>query len=493
MIVTSNSDPNLQNLIWQAIGQAEQLGHFVVSPEHLLLSLLQQQDQECLQFLKAYGIETAQLQQEILVRLGTHQASDQKPSAKPYPSLSLRALSIVRYSEQYAELNRRDWSSLQLLFAILQDLDCIAAKVLKDQKLDIENATAALEERLGENTRRRPGTFATADSQLNKAEYQYWRQKLKGAEEFFSQHIIGQPQAIERVCLAIYRAWAGLKESGRPLASLLFVGPPGSGKTTVAEKLAEFLYNDPRRCFRFDMNTYNEGERLYSLIGNPSGQDDGLLSRINRDYPHAILLFEDAHRAHPRVQSLLTEIVATGQSQDMRGLRLDFRESLIVLYVNVDSELLTTGGQLGFRRGNDTIRWSKVEESLSPQLDNVLGPELMGLLDEVIFFRALHVPDFLALIEKWAEALKRRILARRGINLEFDTEALNWLANQAHDTGKGAGFLYRIFVREIENRLAQAMLDGTVNEGDGCRLEKAPNAKEGANQLEWRVLETTES
>ncbi|CAN0198823.1 unnamed protein product, partial [Phaeothamnion confervicola] len=450
-----------------ALQAAGRLSHQMICPEHLMLALLELQGDESERFLTGQGIRSAEFEEKIRVAVGS--GGEAPPLL---PCLSLRALGAVRLSEDTASLHRRSWSPLYLLWSIVQDGDSDASLVLRAMGADLESWTAALEERIGEPTRRRPGiyTLAGGDTTGHRAEFQHWRQRLRGAEDFLNEKVIGQPQAVERVYQALVRAWAGMKEGGRPLASLLLVGPSGSGKTTLANSLAEFLYNDSRRCIRFDMNTYTEGERLYSLIGGPTPGDEGLLTRINREYPHSILVFEDAHRSHPRIQNLLAEIIATGQSIDMRGNRLEFRESIIIVYINVDSELLNSGAQLGFRRGSEAVRWIKAEESLLPQLETALGPEMMGHVDDVVFFRALQTPELVLLLKQWSEELRRRLSQRRGVKISVNEEVLQSLAKRAQDFGKGAGVLHRLFVREVENRLGEAMLEGLIEEGDSAVL-----------------------
>lgn len=450
-------------LLQKASEQARELGHSMVCPEHLLLALALSGESE--RFLRGRGLDHGKLRKQVVAHIGN---ATESPGF--LDCLSIRALGAVRLAEDTAMMHRRDWTPLYLLWALIQDADCDACKILIAEGVDLENWTAALEERMGEPTRRRPGVFTLApeESAGHRAELRHWRDRLKDCAAFLNEKVLGQPDAVERVSQALVRAWAGLKEAGRPLAGLLFVGPPGVGKTTLATALAQFLYHDHRRCLRFDMHSLSEEGRFKNLMG--SSEHEGMLPRLIREYPYSVLCFEDMHRATPRFYSVMSEILSTGQTFDGRGQRLEFRDALVVLHVNVESEMFNAGGPLGFRRAAESSRLDRVEETLMPELKRVLGPELLGAIDDVVFFRNLPPTEMVTIMQKWSEELDRRLQHRRGIRVTVEPGVLSTLARRAREMDEGAAALQRYFIREVENSLAQAMLEGAIEEGDTATM-----------------------
>ncbi len=459
--------------------QARQLGHHTICTEHLLLALLEPYEggpSDCETFLADHRCLAADCRKTLIERVGVAEPLEQSPKG-----LSFRATAIIRYSEVLAKTQRIDHMDLLLFYSILMDEDCETTIALKQLGIDIEQSMNALEERWGENRRLRPRTFSGSDIGSHQAESLHWKQKLLNAEAFLSKGLVGQPAAIKAICQGLMRAWAGMQQSGRPLASLLFAGPEGSGKMTAALKLAEFLFDSDRRLYRFDLNGYGEMAQFYSLVGDPNEKRAGCLGDMLREYPRSLFLFENIDRAHPRVQNLIRDIVTYGQIDDSFGQRLDFRESLIVIQHTFESSELGSVGRLGFRQ-DDSTEWNKLEESLASQLMPILGFDLFGVLDGIVAFRALQADDYLQLVDKWSQALAKKMLSRRSIQLEFSAEALKWLANQAQGKSRGTPFLQRAFLREVENSLARAMLEGRISEGQQCVLVLG---QEGGPALDW--------
>ena len=459
----------LVSFLAEAGRKAQALGHHSIGTEHLLLTLVDQAG-EVERFLSAQGVSTAELAPQIAGRLGVD-----APLPTPPTTLTLRALAAVRYSEDTALMHQRSWGPIYLLWSIIQDADSYASQALIAQGGELRGWTSALEERLGEPTRRRPGVYTLAPDVApgHRAELNHWRERLKSCGAFLSERVIGQPQAIERVSQALVRAWAGLKEGGRPLAGLLLVGPAGTGKTSMSRALAEFLFQDERRCLRFDMNSFSEENRFARFIGGPApGDPEGLLPRLVREFPYSVLCFEDAHRAYPRILNVLEEILASGQTTDGRGQRLDFRECLVVLHVNVDPELMAKTLPMGIRRASDMVgRLDKAEETLLPELERALGNEMLSQVDDVVLFQPLQSQDMVRLLERWTSDLAKRLEQRRGIRITVKPAVLEWLGKRSRESGEGASTLQRLFVREVENRLGTALLNDVIDLGDAALLD----------------------
>jgi ATP-dependent Clp protease ATP-binding subunit ClpA len=478
--------PALAALLSEAGLVAQSLGHRCIGTEHLLLVLMRQ-DGDAQRFLTSHGIQAEQLEERTKTMLGTAE-----PLSEPPVGLTMRGLAAVRYSEDNALLHGRDWTPIYLLWSIVQDGDSYASQLLIEQGAEMRGWTSALEERLGEPTRRRPGVYTLAPDVApgHRAELLHWRERLKSCGSFLAERVIGQPQAIERISQTLIRSWAGLKEGGRPLAGLLLVGPAGTGKASMARALAEFLFQDERRCLRFDMNSFTEENRFARFIGGSgAGDPEGLLPRLVREFPYSVLCFEDAHRSYGRILNILEEILATGQTTDGRGQRLDFRECLVVLHVNIDPDLMAKTLPMGIRRGSELSgRLEKAEETLLPELERALGNEILSQVDDLVLFRPLQTQDTVRLLERWTIELSKRLEQRRGIRIEVRMGVLEWLARRSRETGEGASALQRLCVREVENRLGTALLNDVIDLGDAAVLEMKGDEPQWSRSLDERSL-----
>jgi ATP-dependent Clp protease ATP-binding subunit ClpB len=272
--------------------------------------------------------------------------------------------------------------------------------------------------------------------------------------------VIGQDEAIVAVSNAIRRARAGLQDPNRPLGSFLFLGPTGVGKTELTRALAEFLFDDESAMVRIDMSEYMEKHSVARLIGAPPGyvgyDEGGSLTEAVRRRPYQVILFDEVEKAHPDVFNVLLQVLDDGRLTDGQGRTVDFRNTLIVLTSNLGSEALAS---LPERADVSVAR-----EAVMDAVRAAFRPEFLNRLDEILLFRRLSRDDMKGIVAIQLERL-RKLLADRKITLEVDAAASAWLANAGYDPVYGARPLKRVIQRELQNPLAQQILEGRIPDG----------------------------
>jgi ATP-dependent Clp protease ATP-binding subunit ClpB len=291
------------------------------------------------------------------------------------------------------------------------------------------------------------------------------REKLLAMEGQLERRVIGQNEAVVAVSNAIRRARAGLQDPNRPIGSFLFLGPTGVGKTELTKALAEFLFDDEAALLRIDMSEFMEKHAVARLIGAPPGyvgyEEGGTLTEAVRRRPYQVILFDEVEKAHPDVFNVLLQVLDDGRLTDGQGRTVDFRNSLIVLTSNLGSEVLANQPE------DMTI------ESVRPQVMEIVRsafrPEFLNRLDEILLFRRLTRGDMGAIVDIQIERL-RHLLEDRDVTLALEPSGREWLAQEGYDPVYGARPLKRVIQRELQNPLAQMILDGTLGEGDTVQV-----------------------
>jgi len=287
------------------------------------------------------------------------------------------------------------------------------------------------------------------------------REKLLHMEDNVRRRVVGQDEAVVAVSNAIRRARAGLQDPNRPIGSFLFLGPTGVGKTELARALAEFLFNDEQALLRVDMSEYMEKHAVARLIGAPPGyvgyEEGGALTEAVRRRPYQVILFDEVEKAHPDVFNVLLQVLDDGRLTDGQGRTVDFRNTLIILTSNLGSEYLAN---LPEGQDVDSVRGPVMEAVRA-----AFRPEFLNRLDEILIFRRLSRADMEGIV---AIQLKRleQLLAERKMTLELDAKARAWLAAAGYDPVYGARPLKRVIQRELQNPLAEAILKGTIKDGE---------------------------
>ncbi|MGC2411784.1 MAG: ATP-dependent chaperone ClpB [Stellaceae bacterium] len=295
------------------------------------------------------------------------------------------------------------------------------------------------------------------------------REKLLQMEDNLRRRVIGQDEAVIAVSNAIRRARAGLQDPNRPIGSFLFLGPTGVGKTELTKALAEFLFDSEAAMIRIDMSEYMEKHSVSRLIGAPPGyvgyDEGGALTEAVRRRPYQVILFDEVEKAHPDVFNVLLQVLDDGRLTDGQGRTVDFRNTLIVLTSNLGSEALAN-----LPDGAD------IEEARAAVMDAVRGafrPEFLNRLDEILLFRRLSRDDMKGIVLIQLERLKA-LLADRKITLEIDGAAAAWLATAGYDPVYGARPLKRVIQRELQNPLAQQILEGRIPDGAAVHVTASP-------------------
>jgi len=291
-------------------------------------------------------------------------------------------------------------------------------------------------------------------------------QKLLTMEDRLRERVVGQERALQIVADAIRRSRAGLQDPHRPLASFIFMGPTGVGKTELARTLAGFLFDDEQALVRIDMSEYMEKHSVSRLIGAPPGyvgyDEGGQLTEAVRRRPYSVLLFDEIEKAAPEVFNVLLQILDDGRLTDGQGRTVDFKNTLIIMTSNLGDRWL---------HEYDGMKDEDIERLVRQRLrEEGLRPEFVNRIDEVIVFHQLSRSRMKDIIEIQLNHLRPR-LAGRHIALRLSEQALDYLALAGYDPQFGARPLKRIMQKEVENRVARALLDGTARDGDTIELD----------------------
>jgi ATP-dependent Clp protease ATP-binding subunit ClpB len=303
------------------------------------------------------------------------------------------------------------------------------------------------------------------------------RDKLLKMEEALAKRVIGQREAVEAVSAAVRRARAGLQDPNRPIGSFMFLGPTGVGKTELTKALAEFLFDDEHAMQRVDMSEYMEKHSVARLIGAPPGyvgyEEGGALTEAVRRRPYQVILFDEIEKAHADVFNVLLQVLDDGRLTDGQGRTVDFKNTLIVMTSNLGSEFLADPRQpLGFGMPGDKDKILSEEEAYNLVMDAVrrhFRPEFLNRIDEIVVFHRLEREQMAAIVDIQIARLGK-LLADRKIRLELDGEARTWLANRGYDPIYGARPLKRVIQKDVQNPLAELILEGAVKDGEIVRL-----------------------
>ncbi|MBO4914680.1 MAG: ATP-dependent Clp protease ATP-binding subunit, partial [Oscillospiraceae bacterium] len=302
-------------------------------------------------------------------------------------------------------------------------------------------------------------------------------ERLLKLEDTLRERVVGQENAVRAVARAIRRARAGIRDPRRPIGTFLFLGPTGVGKTELCKALAEALFGDESALIRIDMSEYTERHSISRLIGPPPGyvgcEEGGQLTEKVRRKPYSVVLFDELEKAHEDVWNLLLQIMEDGVLTDALGRKTDFKNTVVIMTGNTGAKtLMGKGGAMGFGTGGsaDADEQNKrVYASVTDELRHTFKPEFLNRIDETVFFRCLDLRDAGEIARRLLDEIRLRAL-RLGITLEADGEAVMKLAEKGFDCEYGARALRRLTVRQVEDALAERILDGTLESGGYARL-----------------------
>ncbi len=291
------------------------------------------------------------------------------------------------------------------------------------------------------------------------------REKLLHLEEELHKRVVGQEEAITAVADAVRRSRAGLQDPKRPIASFIFMGTTGVGKTELAKALADYLFNDEQMMTRIDMSEYQEKHTVSRLIGAPPGyigyDEGGQLTEAVRRKPYSVVLFDEIEKAHPDVFNILLQVLDDGRLTDNKGRTVNFKNTIIIMTSNLGSQLIRermeqAGGTLNEHELHD------LNNTLLTMLKQTIRPEFLNRIDETIMFLPLTKKEITDVVELQLNSLKR-MLEEQEVTLQFTPQAVNYLADVGFDPEFGARPVKRAIQRYVLNELSKKLLSGTID------------------------------
>jgi len=297
--------------------------------------------------------------------------------------------------------------------------------------------------------------------------------KLVDMEKILGSRVIGQKEAIKAVSNAIRRARAGISEENRPIGSFMFLGPTGVGKTELAKALAEFMFNDEKAMIRVDMSEYMERHAVSKMIGSPPGyvgfEEGGQLTEMVRHRPYSLVLFDEVEKAHPEVFNILLQILDNGHLTDAKGRKVNFKNTIIIMTSNAGSHYVKEMSELGFQiyEGEEKAKNNAedVKKKIRSSLKENFKPEFLNRIDEIIIFDSLSKEDIASIADLQIALLQKR-LNSKGINIELDQSAKDYLIKNGYSSEYGARELKRLIQKSILDSLAQKIVAGEIKQGE---------------------------
>ena len=308
-------------------------------------------------------------------------------------------------------------------------------------------------------------------------------EKLLKMEETLHSRIIGQDEAVVAVSRAIRRARVGLKNPNRPIASFIFSGPTGVGKTELTKALATYFFGSEEAMVRLDMSEYMERHTVAKLIGSPPGyvgyNEGGQLTEAVRRRPYTVVLFDEVEKAHPDVFNLLLQIFEDGRLTDSKGRTIDFKNTLLIMTSNIGSKVIEKGGGgLGFELSEDqsNSHYNRIKSLVNEELKQYFRPEFLNRLDEIIVFRQLTKDEVAQIAEIMLKEVFERI-SMKGIQLEVTDRFKTRLIDEGYNPSYGARPLRRAVMRLLEDSLAEEVLSEKIKAGDTAVVDVGEDGK----------------
>jgi len=307
--------------------------------------------------------------------------------------------------------------------------------------------------------------------------------KLMQMEETLHSRVIGQDEAVKAISRAIRRARVGLKSPNRPIASFIFSGPTGVGKTELTKALASYFFGSEEAMIRLDMSEYMERHTVSKLIGSPPGyvgyNEGGQLTEAVRRRPYTVVLFDEIEKAHPDVFNLLLQVLEDGRLTDSKGRTVDFKNTLLIMTSNVGSKVIEKGGGgLGFdfAASQEDALYTRIRSLVNEELKQYFRPEFLNRLDEIIVFRQLTKPEVKEIADLMLNEFFRRMLDKN-IVLSVTERFKDLLVQEGYNPSYGARPLRRAIMRLLEDSLAEEILTGKVREGASVQVDVDDDGK----------------
>ena len=295
--------------------------------------------------------------------------------------------------------------------------------------------------------------------------------RLKKLESVLHQRVIGQEEAVKAVARAVKRGRVGLKDPKRPIGSFLFLGPTGVGKTELSKALAEAMFGNEESMIRVDMSEYMEKHSVSKMIGSPPGyvghEEGGQLSDQVRTHPYSVLLFDEIEKAHPDVFNILLQVLDDGHITDSKGRKIDFSNTVIIMTSNAGAKAIIEPKKLGFAAKDDPAGdYKRMKQNVMDEVKQIFRPEFLTRIDEIIVFHALEKTHMKKIVTLMCRDFTKRIEDQMDIRLTLRESAKALIAEKGTDAKYGARPLRRALQTELEDKLAEAILNGEVKRGD---------------------------
>ncbi len=300
-------------------------------------------------------------------------------------------------------------------------------------------------------------------------------ERLKKLESILHERVVGQEEAVTAVARAIRRGRVGLKDPKRPIGSFLFLGPTGVGKTELCKALAEAMFGTENALIRVDMSEYMEKHSVSKMIGSPPGyvgyDEGGQLSEKVRRNPYSVILFDEIEKAHPDVFNILLQVLDDGHITDAQGRKIDFKNTILIMTSNAGAENIITPRRLGFTSvDDDAEKYKFMKDRVMEEVKRLFKPEFINRVDEIIVFHPLTKENMKEIVSIMLRNINKRTRQQMNIDLQVTDQGKEFLIEKGYDEKYGARPLRRTIQSQVEDKLAEKILEGAVKEGDQVEI-----------------------
>ncbi|MCI6885783.1 MAG: ATP-dependent Clp protease ATP-binding subunit [Lachnospiraceae bacterium] len=306
-------------------------------------------------------------------------------------------------------------------------------------------------------------------------------ERLKRLESILHERVVGQEEAVTAVSKAIRRGRVGLKDPKRPIGSFLFLGPTGVGKTELCKALAEAMFGTENALIRVDMSEYMEKHSVSKMIGSPPGyvgyDEGGQLSEKVRRNPYSVILFDEIEKAHPDVFNILLQVLDDGHITDAQGRKIDFKNTILIMTSNAGAENIVSPKRLGFASvDNAQERYRFMKDRVMEEVKRLFKPEFLNRIDEIIVFHQLTQEHMKSIVDIMLRGIMKRTARQMNMTLQVSDDAKAFLVEKGYDEKYGARPLRRAIQNHLEDKLAEAVLDGVIKAGDTVQVARDGDA-----------------
>ena len=301
-------------------------------------------------------------------------------------------------------------------------------------------------------------------------------ERLRHLEEILHERVVGQEEAVTAISKAVRRGRVGLKDPKRPIGSFLFLGPTGVGKTELSKALAEAVFGKEDDIIRVDMSEYMEKHSVSKMIGSPPGyvgyEDGGQLSEKVRRHPYSVILFDEIEKAHTDVFNILLQILEDGHVTDAQGRKVSFKNTIIIMTSNAGAQRIIEPKHLGFGVQEDAeADYHKMKDGVMEEVKKIFKPEFINRIDEILVFHTLTQENIRQIVKIMLKTLNKRTVAQMNLSLEVTEETIAHLAKSGFDKNYGARPVRRAIQTQLEDKLADELLEGIIAAGDHIKVD----------------------